>query len=798
MARLSDIGVGEEGVISHIEGSGAFRARLSEMGFVTGKSVRKLFTAPTGNPIVFELMGSQVALRKSEAESIQIADAAKGGNAPHEANRATADTPTEDAADPDRTVQAEATPDGRKRSDRHDRRCGSASGHTGGGGCPHCGTSGRRTTTADPADEGEITIALVGNPNCGKTSLFNAASGGHERTGNYSGVTVSSIVGRMVFEGRKIRLVDLPGTYSLRAFSPEEAYVAHELESGRIDAVINVLDTTNLERNLLLTLQLKERNVPLVGALNMFDEFEESHSQLDIETLSQRLDMPLYPTVARDRIGLTDLLRKAVEVADRHIALHRAGVKGHNHEAACCNDPEHCNCTHCPPEDGNSTTDGCPCPEREQEDEERYAHIGQLLDGIYVKRNGRQSRITAALDRLLAHRWLAYPLFVAIMWFIFWVTFTVGQYPMDWIDAGVAWLMAVCESRLPDGPLQALLCDGVLGGVGSVIVFLPNILILYFFISLLDDSGYLARAAMLADPLFDRLGLHGKSFIPLVMGFGCNVPAVMATRTIENAKSRMITMLVTPMISCSARIPVYVVFAGAFFPDNASTVMLCLYVLGTLMALLTAYVFSKAFMRRYESHFVMELPPYRLPSSRGVCRHTWEKGRQYLRKMGGIILVASIIIWALGYFPTGDGSLTEAEQQEQSYMGRIGHAIEPAIRPLGYDWRMGVGIMAGVGAKELMVSTLGVLYNCEAEDAEAETVEDASQTRLAATLSQHTTPEAALSYMVFALLYFPCIATIAAVKGESGTWKWAVFTAAYTTLLAYVTAFAVYRIALLL
>ncbi len=771
MRNLAEIGTGESAVISHIKGSGPFRARLSEMGFVCGKTVRRLESSPVGNPIVFELMGCQIALRKDEARNILT----------------------------DGTCGTTSTPIKEKYSGGFHEACKPAGspavkGHDGHS-CPSCGKRRKQTTTDLPKEKGEITIALVGNPNCGKTSLFNAASGGHERTGNYSGVTVSSAVGHMTFEGRKIRLVDLPGTYSLRAFSPEESYVAHELESGRIDAVINVLDTTNLERNLLLTLQLKERNVPLVGALNMFDEFEESHSQLDIDKLSERLDMPLFPTVARNRTGIESLLHKAIETADRHIALHQAGVKGHTHEATCCNESEHC--PHCGAETRPADAEeACPCPEREHDDEARYAHITQILQGIYTKRQGRGHKITTALDRILASRWTAYPLFILILWFIFWATFTIGQYPMDWIDAGVAWLIDAGKTHLPEGILQALICDGVLGGVGSVIVFLPNILILYFFISILEDSGYLARAAMLADPLFDQLGLHGKSFIPMLMGYGCNVPAVMATRTIENPKSRMITMLVTPMVSCSARIPVYVVFAGAFFPQYAASVMLGLYALGTVMALLAAWVFSKIFMRQYESHFVMELPPYRLPASRDVCRHTWEKGRQYLRKMGGIILVASIVIWALGYFPTGNGELSESEQQEQSYMGQIGHAIEPAIHPLGYDWRMGVGIIAGVGAKELMVSTLGVLYGCEAEDAEAETAEDASQTRLAQVLSQHTTPEAALGYMVFALLYFPCLATIAAVKGESGHWKWAIFTAAYTTILAYVMAFAVYRIAL--
>ena len=788
MTRLSDIGTNESVVISHVGGSGAFRARLSEMGFVTGKTIKKLFSSPTGNPIVYELMGGQIALRKNEAEQIIVESPENGRGVQKTENKAGQPIPER----PDRTHSPQDT------YETYEVNAHSAS-------CPHCNTSKNNARTDAPAGKDEVTIALIGNPNCGKTSFFNAASGGHERTGNYSGVTVSSIVGRITFEGRKVRLVDLPGTYSLRAFSPEETYVAHELESGTIDAVINVLDTTNLERNLMLTLQLKERNIPIACALNMFDEFEESQSRLDIEELSHRLGMPFFPTVARKRIGIAELLRKAIELADQHINLHRSGIQGHTHEAGCCHTHEHC------PQCGRKTNEAfrqtadkigtkentpCPCPEREHEDIERYAHIRRILDGIYEKKNGRASRITASIDRIFTNKWLAYPLFVAVMWFIFWATFTVGQYPMDWIDESVAWLTDFCSNRMPEGTLRALVCDGILAGVGSVIVFLPNILILYFFISILEDSGYLARAAMLADPLLNRLGLHGKSFIPMLMGFGCNVPAVMATRTIENHKSRMITMLVTPMMSCSARIPVYVIFAQAFFPHNATAVMLCLYLLGTCMALLVAWVFGKRFMRDVESHFVMELPPYRLPNSRGVFRHTWEKGHQYLHKMGGIILVASIVIWALGHFPDGGGGLTEAEQQEQSYMGQIGHAIEPVISPLGYDWRMGVGIMAGVGAKELMVSTLGVLYNCPEEEDGIELPEEETSSRLSQVLIQNVTPEGALSYMVFALLYFPCIATIAAVKGESGSWKWAVFTAVYTTLLAYVMAFATYRIAL--
>ena len=442
--------------------------------------------------------------------------------------------------------------------------------------------------------------------------------------------------------------------------------------------------------------------------------------------------------------------------------------------------------------------EACPCKQREEDDAMRYARIRALLQDVYQRKKGKADRTTTLLDRIFASKWVAYPLFFVLMWFIFWATFVIGAYPSDWIDQGISWMGDLLKGNMGEGPLRDLIIDGIIGGVGSVIVFLPNILILYFFITILEDSGYLARASMLADPILNRLGLHGKSFIPMLMGFGCNVPAVMATRTIENHKSRLVTMLVIPMMSCSARIPVYVVFAGAFFAAYASWVMFGLYLFGLLMAVLVAWVFNRIYHPEQDTHFVMEIPPYRLPNWKGVFRHTWEKGRQYLHKMGGIILVASIVIWALGYFPRPDREMSPAEAQEQSLMGQIGHAIEPVIKPLGYDWRMGVGIMAGVGAKELMVTSLGVLYNSPEGDSEAGSVEEASQTRLASALQTHTTPEAALGYMVFALLYFPCLATIAAIAGESGKWKWALITAGYTTGLAYVVAFVVYRLALFL
>lgn len=772
--NLTELHAGKRATISHVTGSGALRARLGEMGFVAGQNVTKIYTAPLGNPIVFELLGSRVALRRAEAAQIIVCP--EGQTPPP--SSAPIHAASAEAYEADRTPHTEASP--APDPTEHAPSCPGC-----GGGCPSCGGrhGQRRHRLPRHRREGEVTLALVGNPNCGKTSLFNAASGGHEHTGNYSGVTVRSVIGYMTFEGRSIRLIDLPGTYSLRAFSPEEAYVSYELEHGGIDAVINVLDATNLERNLLLTLQLKERKLPLVGALNMFDELTESGSRLDVDELSRRLNMPLIPTVARQDKGIDELLRAAIRLADSP-----------KREAPVC---PSC-ASHMPaPNVEDNFTDECPCTDRENEDKARYAAINALLQGVYTRLSGRTARVTAALDRLLAARWFGYPFFIALMGFIFWATFTVGQYPMDWIDDGVAWLGGLAEAWLPEGMLRDLVIDGIVGGVGSVIVFLPNILILYLLISILEDSGYLARAALLADPFLNRMGLHGKSFIPLLMGFGCNVPAVMATRTIENSKSRLLTMLVMPFMSCSARMPVYIIFVGAFFTAHAGAVMLGLYLLGIATALLAAWVMSKLFLQKQETNFVMELPPYRLPAARDVVLHTWEKGRQYLRKMGGIILVASLVIWALGYFPRTSEELTPSEQQEQSYMGRIGHGIEPVLRPLGYDWRMSVGILAGVGAKELMVSSLGVLYGCSEEDAEAESATDASQTRLAQVLAEHTTPQAAVSYLVFALLYFPCLATIIAVVGESGSWKYGLFTATYTTMLAYIMAFVAYRLAFL-
>lgn len=759
---LTDCIQGKSFYIASVKGSGAFRARLGEMGFVRGQAITRLYNTPANKQIVVELMGSRIALRRKEAQRISVSD-----------EPVLTEPKDESFFEENLEKKNECTIT--SCFAEHQPTCNSCNTHY------HCSCSKNHRNNVAPTSDETITIALIGNPNSGKTSLFNAICGGHERTGNYSGVTVCSTVGQTVFKQNTLRIIDLPGTYSLRAFSPEEAYVAHELEKGHIDAVINVLDATNLERNLLLTLQLRERKVPMVGALNMYDELEKSESHLDIRLLEERMGMSFCPTVGRNGKGKEKLLDKAIQIAQE-------ARNGEQKESMAhpCTAHRHSD---------RHQDENCPCPEREHDDELRYQQIRQLLQNVYTRCKGPTDRFTDLADKILANRWTAYPLFFLVMGFIFWATFILGAWPMEWIDNGIGLLAETVGNSMSEGALRDLITDGIIGGVGSVIVFLPNILILYFFISLLEDSGYLARTAMLADPFLNRMGLHGKSFIPMLTGFGCNVPAIMATRTIEDHKSRLITMLVIPFMSCSARIPVYVILAGAFFPKHAALVLFGLYLLGILLALLSAWMLSRIYKREQESSFVMEIPPYRLPAWKGILRHTWEKGRQYLHKMGGIILVASIIVWALGYFPRPEQELSDIEQQEQSYMGQIGHALEPVIRPLGYDWRMGVGIMAGVGAKELMISTLGVLYQVPEEENSAETVAAASSTRLAQVLAASITPQAALSYMVFALLYFPCLATIAAIAGESGHWKWAFFTMFYTTALAYIVAFIVYRIA---
>mgnify|MGYP002585402685 FL=1 len=816
--RLSELRTGEKGVIVKVLGHGGFRKRIVEMGFIKGKTVEVILNAPLKDPIKYRLLGYEISLRRQEADMIEVVS---------EQEARTMQNPyhgsiTEDVPVPESELVALA--------------------------------KGKRRT---------INVALVGNPNCGKTSLFNIASGAHEHVGNYSGVTVDAKEGFFDFQGYHFRIVDLPGTYSLSAYTPEELYVRKHIIEETPDVIINVVDSSNLERNFYLTTQLIDMNVRMVIALNMYDELEASGNKLDYTQLSQLIGVPMVPTVCRRGEGVDKLFHVIIgiyeggdflsqkgeirseileDLRDWHktyVPDHEFGSHKEEEDARPRGYMRHIHINHGPELERSIEEVKKAISQNEDirhkystrflsikllendreienfistlpngkeiitirnketlrirkvmnEDSEqaitdaKYGFITGALKETFTDNHLEKEQTTRVIDSIVTHRIWGYPIFFLFLYIMFEGTFVLGDYPMQGIEWLVDQLGNLIRNNMAEGPLKDLLIDGIIGGVGGVIVFLPNILILYFFISILEDSGYMARAAFIMDKIMHRMGLHGKSFIPLIMGFGCNVPAIMATRTIEDRKSRLITMLVNPLMSCSARLPIYLVMIGAFFPNCASFMLLCIYTAGILLAVIMARIFSKFLVKGEDSPFVMELPPYRMPTSKSIMRHTWEKGAQYLKKMGGIIMIASIIIWFLGYYPRHDAHESVAEQQENSYIGQIGKAIEPVIKPLGFDWKLGIGLISGVGAKELVVSTLGVLYTNEGD---VENVNLSDRIPI--------TPLVALAYMLFVLIYFPCIATFAAIKQESGSWKWAIFTAGYTTGLAWLVAFTVFQI----
>ena len=816
--RLSELKTGERGVIVKVNGHGGFRKRIIEMGFVRGNKVKVILNAPLRDPIEYEIIGYKISLRREEAAKIEVISESEAKEMLSDREALPA-LETEDA-----WIE-------------------------------------REMSTLAEERRKVIRVALVGNPNCGKTSLFNAASGSHEHVGNYSGVTVDAKEGSFEHGGYTFKIVDLPGTYSLSAYSPEELYVRKNLIEEVPDVVINVVDASNLQRNLYLTTQLIDMNLRVVMALNMYDELNAKGDRLDIKQLGWLLGMPVVPTVSRTGKGIDNLFDTVIQIyekADPNLARHIHINHGVELERSINrlkdlisktedirskystrylaikyleNDKEIEGVV-----EALSNRDEIIAARFEENTRMRgligsglesamvdakYAFVQGALAETYVpsSRKRKWHTLTDKIDSIVTNKWLAFPIFFFLLYVVFNSTFVVGEYPMRWIEWVVETFGVFVASMMSDGWLKDLVVDGVIGGVGSVLVFLPNILLLYLFISLLEDSGYMARAAFIMDRLMHKIGLHGKSFIPMIMGFGCNVPAVMATRTIESRKSRLITMLIIPLMSCAGRMPVYVLIAGAFFPHHAGLVLLGLYALGIMLAVLAAKVMS-SFFKDDDLPFVMELPPYRIPTAKSIFRHTWEKGRQYLQKMSGIILICSMAIWFLGYFPNHDAYNTVQEQQEHSFIGYVGKAMEPVLEPLGFDWRMGVGIVAGVGAKELVVSTLGVMY---ADDepivaagqpdhvtpidssvipsassvipSEVEGSPRGAETRLQKALVRSVTPAGALAYMVFILLYFPCIATFVAIKNESGGWKWAIITAVYTIILAWVAAFITFNLA---
>src|SRR5690554_416986 len=826
---LADLTNGQEAIIIKVKGHGAFRRRILEMGFIKGKKVTVIKNAPLKDPIEYELLNYQVSLRRSEArlvEVVSVSDALQ-------------------AADPE-----------------------------------YHGTSTAEEVLAKVVSEKRkhINVALVGNPNCGKTTLFNNASGSYEHVGNYSGVTVDVKTTTFEHKGYTFNLSDLPGTYSLSAYSPEEVFVRDHIRKKTPDIIINVVDASNLERNLYLTTQLIHMDVQVVVALNMYDEFQRRGDTLDYKHLGKMLGMPIVPTVSSRGRNIKKLFDKIIDVYEEHNDEARS-VKinfGEQLEGSIQKVEELIKNTNelavkFPPrflaiklleqdksyikylkkrehhqlldlvQEHKQKIEECRKEEVETTfTDARYGFIAGALKETYRESPIKRRRRTEAIDNILTHKLFGFPIFFFFMWLMFQSTFTLGAYPMEWIETGVAALSGFLDGIMTDGSFKHLLIDGIVGGVGGVIVFLPNILILFFFISFMEDTGYMARAAFIMDKVMNKIGLHGKSFIPLIMGFGCNVPAIMATRTIEDKNSRLLTILINPFMSCSARLPVYILFIAAFFPENPGTLLFVSYGTGILIAVVIARLFKKLLFKRENVPFVMELPPYRLPTIKSTLRHMWHKGEQYLRKMGGIIMIASIIIWFLGYFPresslfdqhqneihqvkskyeileaviSNENSAMELKsnkmeelnqiyqkehrkQQEESFIGRMGHAVEPLIRPLGFDWKMGISILSGVAAKEIVVSTIGVLYHSPHLD------DEKGSKQLINSLREDTykdgtpvfTPLVALSFLIFILIYFPCVAVIAAIKKEAGSWKWAMFTIFYTTALAWIMSFAVYQI----
>lgn len=816
--RLSELSTGEAGIIVKVIGHGAFRKRITEMGFVKGKRVRVIKNAPLQDPVEYEIMDYNVSLRRTEAYLVEVITA--------DMSYSVENLKFEGIID-EETLKISA------------------------------GEKGRT-----------ISIALVGNPNSGKTTLYNFASGSHERVGNYGGVTVDAREAIFKKSSYLFKIIDLPGTYSITEYTPEELFVRTFIAEMNPDIIVNVVDASNLERNLYLTTQLIDMNIKVVIALNMYDELEIKGAKLDYEALGKMLGIPIIPTVAFKGRGIDELFDKLIEVYEdkdpivRHIHINY----GFNIETAIA---------HIQPlirenkeiidkfssrylavkllETDSATLQQLSQCSNIEKIKTQYVTEIQILEKEYKEKSGtiitdakygfiagalsetfqpcieEKRKKSTRIDDILTHKFLGFPIFIFFMWLMFQITFTVGSYPMAFIDSGIGWIGQLIKNSMSEGPLRDLFIDGIIGGVGGVIIFLPNILILFFFISFMEDTGYMARASFIMDKLMHKIGLHGKSFIPILMGFGCNVPAIMATRTLENKKDRLLTMIIIPFMSCSARLPIYVLLISAFFPDNQGLVLVSIYLIGVVIAILVALAMKKILFTKQDVPFVMELPPYRIPTIKNTSIHMWHKGVQYLRKMGTVILAASILIWALGYFPrnvkfstdyekqialiTSNKTIPDSikseqteiiklskksEQQEKSYIGQVGHFIEPVIRPLGFDWKIGVSILTGLAAKEIVVSTMGVLYQADPGNNNSS---GSLQNKLKEQTYAHGksegqkvfTPLVAYGFMLFVLIYFPCIAVIAAIRKESNL-KWAVFSMVYTTAIAWLVSILIFQI----
>jgi len=718
-----------------------------------------------------------------------------------------------------------------------------------------------------------ITIALAGNPNCGKTTIFNNLTGARQKVGNWPGVTVEKKEGRLTHKGLDVNVVDLPGTYSLTPFSIEEVTARDYIMDQSPDIVVNIIDASNLERSLFLALQILELGRPCLFVLNMADMAEAKGIRIDADKLSALLGLPVVFTVGNRNRGVTDILDQAIGEIKAFEAGKQARPVFYSREIETCIE-EVAACLK--PGDGDAidvigrwqaiklleddtlvkekvaSLSGGPealetagkCRERIYDlfqdefemvlTDDRYGVIEGLLKESVARSQQNRVDMSRTIDLVLTDRFFGIPVFIFFIWAMFQLTFSLGAYPMEWIGNGVALLSSGLDSLLPSSMLKSLILDGVVAGIGSVVIFLPNILILFFCIALFEDTGYMARAAFLMDRVMHTSGLHGKSFIPMLMGFGCNVPAIMATRALENQKDRVLTILMTPFMSCSARLPVYIVLAGTFFAHRAGTVIFCLYAGGILIAILSGRLLRNLLFKGEDAPFVMELPPYRVPMLKSLLIHMWDRSKMFLRKMGGVILVGSIIIWGLSNFPRNitysvdydakiaqvkagqleqieaDGkkdpdqlgamtrnmerkiqaieNMKAQEQVSRSYIGMIGRALEPVFSPVGISWQGSVALVTGFVAKEVVVSTMGVLYGVG---------QDGDKALEKALKASGMTKASALSMMVFVLLYVPCFATVTAIYREASA-GWAGFNVIYTTMVAWGMSFLVYRAGMLL
>ena len=705
-----------------------------------------------------------------------------------------------------------------------------------------------------------ITVALAGNPNSGKTTIFNHITGTRQHVGNWPGVTVEKKEGLIQHNGHRLRIVDLPGTYSLTAYSIEEIVARRFLVDEKPDVVVDIVDASNLERNLYLATQLIELGVKLILALNMADVAEARGHEIDAGKLGTLLGVPVVFTVGTKNQGIKELLNKVVEVAEDRDTVSRHIHIAYGHELekeikkiqdVIWKDPSigrrystRWLAVKLLENDG-AVKEGVEAlgdlgtrilaqaeagrvhlAKLYQDDTEmvltdqRYGFISGALKEVLRVSAASKFDLSRQIDLVLTNRLLGFPLFIFFIWAMFQLTFTLGAYPMAWLDVGVGSLGGLVGKVLSPGLLRDFLVDGVIAGVGSVIIFLPNILLLFFCIALFEDTGYLARAAFIMDRVMHLIGLHGKSFIPLLMGFGCNAPAIMATRTLESERDRILTILINPLMSCSARLPVYVLLAGTFFGASAGNVIFSIYSLGIALAIAMGKLFRITLFRGESAPFVLELPPYRVPTLKSLLIHMWDRSAIFLRKMGGVILVGSMVVWFLGAFPrhpdapafesTGRSqtALTPAPAElasagpgagheigasgreefrlERSYLGRLGRIIQPIFAPLGFDWQTSVAVLSGFVAKEIVVSTLGVLYAGSHENEENEALRRALR-------ASGMTPLAAYALMAFVLTYVPCLATVGAIRRETNSWKWTVFSIAYTLTLAWVVAFVIYQ-----